>query len=38
MKKYAEMKYKYYEENVLKNIVKPYRGFGGLETFFAKTK
>lgn len=32
------MKYQYLEESVLKNIMKSYRGLGGLETFFSKTK
>lgn len=37
MKDYAKMKFKYFEETVLKNIVKPYRGLAGLETLFTKT-
>lgn len=36
MKDYAKMKFKYFEEAVLKNIVKSYRGLGGLETLFTK--
>lgn len=31
------MKYKYIEDAVLKNIVKAYRGLGGLEALFTKT-
>ena len=37
MKKFAEQKYKYLEDNVLKNLVKNYRGLGGLEVFFSKS-
>lgn len=37
MRSYAEMKYKYISEGILKNIVKAYRGLGGLQTIFTKT-
>ena len=36
MKKFAELKYRYLDDNVLKNLVKNYRGLGGLEAFFGK--
>lgn len=36
MKQYAELKYKYLDENVLKNLVKTYQGLAGLEVFFSR--
>jgi hypothetical protein len=36
LKKYAEVRYQYYRDNIFKNFVKNYRDFKGMETIFAK--
>lgn len=36
LKKYAEMRYQYYKDNIFKNFLKNYKDFKGIENVFAK--
>jgi len=36
LKKYAEMRYDYYKDNVFKHLVRNYRDFKGIEVTFGK--
>lgn len=38
LKKYADMRYQYYKDNVFKHLVKNYRDFKGIEIVFAKNE
>jgi len=38
LKKYAELRFQYYKDNVLKHLVKNYRDFKGVENIFAKSE
>lgn len=38
LRKYSEMRYQYYKDNVFKLFVKNYRDFKGIEIVFAKSE
>jgi hypothetical protein len=38
LRKYSELRYQYYKDNVFKLLVKNYRDFKGIEIIFAKSE